>query len=67
MEKKNERQKLKPSEVDFSVDFYGEKVKNAKLPNDTQYNFLLDRNQKYMENGLRTYTSNIQIILKINQ
>lgn len=50
MEKKNERQKLKPSEVDFSVDFYGEKVKNAKLPNDTQYNFLLDRNQKYMEN-----------------
>ena len=38
-----------PSQEFKHMDFYSEEAKTATLPNDTLYNFLYERNKKYMD------------------
>ena len=40
----------KPSEMELNMKFYGEEARTSVKPNDTEYNFLYERNKKYMNN-----------------
>ena len=40
----------KPSEMELNMNFYSKEAKTSVKPSDTEYNFLYERNKKYMNN-----------------
>lgn len=45
----------RPSKVELNMNFYSEEARNFKKPNDTEYNFLYERNKNYMNNVAITF------------
>lgn len=46
---------LKPSNANLNMNFYSDDAKTAELPNESQYDFLLERNKNYMHNTALTF------------
>lgn len=45
----------KPSKMGLNMKFYSEEAKNATIPEDSEYNFLYERNKNYMNNIALTF------------
>lgn len=45
----------RPSKMELNMNFYSEEARNFKKPNDTEYNFLYERNKNYMNNVAITF------------
>lgn len=46
---------VKPSKANLNMKFYDEDAKNAEIPHNSQYNFLLERNKNYMNSTALTF------------
>ena len=45
----------KPSKMGLNMNFYSNDARNATIPEDSEYNFLYERNKKYMNNIALTF------------
>ena len=48
-------QNNKPSKMGLNMNFYNEEAKYATIPEDSEYNFLYERNKNYMNNIALTF------------